>query len=150
MLRTSFRKLLARDALRGSPLATPRVSGEHSQALLLVVNDELICELLAAILEQRGYSVLTAVDRVQALRQLRHEPVHLVLIDLDLPMLGGRELTAAVREQWPFMPVLWLSGAEPGSIEPGVAWLPKPFTFAGLLEAVGMLLAERQPAAAGA
>lgn len=87
---------------RGDMLtAIPRVPADAAapeQACILVVDDALtVRELQRAILQRAGYRVLTAGDGVEALEMLGEHRVDLVLTDIEMPRLGGFELTEAIR-----------------------------------------------------
>jgi CheY-like chemotaxis protein len=88
-----------------TPPAPPGV-----KRLLLVDDSALLRGLLAAELEQHGYSVLQADDAPAALALLRREPVDLLISDLAMPGPSGLELTRDARALWPAMPMLLLTG----------------------------------------
>jgi two-component system chemotaxis sensor kinase CheA len=78
------------------PAAAPRPRAQS----VLVVDDALaVRELQRAILERAGYEVRTANDGVEALALLAERPSDLVVTDLEMPRLGGFELTEAIRAQ---------------------------------------------------
>ena len=78
----------------------PAATAGRSRAKLLVVDDAMtVRELQRSILERAGYEVLTAVDGVDALARLAEGPVDLVLTDVEMPRMGGFELTEAIRAQ---------------------------------------------------
>jgi two-component system, cell cycle sensor histidine kinase and response regulator CckA len=80
---------------------------------VLVVEDEAVLRSLAGrILEAAGYRVLHAPNGAAALGFLERHPgeVDLVLSDVVMPRLTGHELAATVRERWPGLPVLLMSG----------------------------------------
>jgi two-component system chemotaxis sensor kinase CheA len=88
----------ARQAIRGgTPPAAPR-QHEGTRRRILVVDDALtVRELQRSILERAGFDVRVAVDGRQALSKLAEEPSDLVLTDVEMPIMDGFELTAAIR-----------------------------------------------------
>ena len=85
------------------------------------------------MLERIGYSVLEARHGEDALRIWtdRGNSIDLLLTDLRMPAMGGRELIAALRDKKPTLPAVLMSGYCPDSIdglEADVAFLQKPFT----------------------
>ena len=105
-------------------------------ARILVVDDEpTIRELLTTRLRLAGHEVRSAGSGVEALELLAPDPSwpDLLVTDLSMPIMDGAELAAAVRDQRPEIPVLFVSGLAEFSFElqgidpDGVAVLPKPF-----------------------
>jgi len=101
-----------------------------SRGRLLIVDDEpSIREFISVIMESEGYDVLTAQDGFDALNRLV-EPLPTVIIsDLNMPRMSGFEFLAVVRQKFPNLPVLAISGEFQGNELPtGVladAYLPK-------------------------
>jgi DNA-binding response OmpR family regulator len=105
---------------------------------VIVVDDEPMVRALARrALEAYGYTVLEAEDGGEALRVLRTEEgagVALVLADLVMPVMGGRELGIRLRESHPGLPILFMSAhtgdelARRRLLAPGIWLLQKPFT----------------------
>lgn len=77
--------------------------------ILLVDDDDSIIRLLQRILEQAGYSVLTAQDGEQAVKLL-YPGISLVVADINMPNMDGLELLKVLRAQEPNVPFLLLSG----------------------------------------
>ncbi|MDD0844953.1 response regulator [Pseudomonas sp. Gutcm_11s] len=83
----------------------------HRKSVLLVEDDDVVRFLTVEILEEFGYRVQALGDAVSALELLRSgEPCDLLMSDVGLPGLGGRELVVAARELRPTLPVLFASG----------------------------------------
>lgn len=111
--------------------------------VLLVEDDDIVRMLTAEILEEFGYSVEACSDASSALAFLRQgETVDLLMSDVGLPDLDGRELVQAAREIRPDLPVLFASGYdEQGMLDEvrqrhpqaGTESIVKPFDL-GLLE----------------
>jgi two-component system cell cycle sensor histidine kinase/response regulator CckA len=116
---------------------------------LLVVEDELqVRELTRDILLGQGYQVLTAGDGVEALRVAEaHEgPIHLLVTDVVLPRMSGKELADRLRTARPEVRVLYTSGytddaiVHHGVLAAGVHFLSKPFEIESLARKVRELL----------
>jgi two-component system, cell cycle sensor histidine kinase and response regulator CckA len=113
---------------------------QGSATILLVEDEELVREIAHASLIQHGYSVLTAENGAEALTLLMtHDgPVHLLLTDVIMPGINGKELFTRACEKRPSLKVLYMSGytgnviAQHGVLDDGVQFIQKPFTFHGL------------------
>ncbi len=83
----------------------------NDRRTILVVDDEPgILEALRRTLKVDGYRVLTASGGKEALAILEHEPVHILISDIEMPEMKGLELLARVREQWPEVVRIVLTG----------------------------------------
>jgi PAS domain S-box-containing protein len=127
------------------PRAPDQAAGGTGQRILLVDDVALVRALLRDQLVQAGYQVVTAGDGVEALALLRAQSVDAVLSDVVMPKLGGVELVHALREQYPNLPCMLMSGYSSASIStPGreltVPLLRKPFTAQQLRLALSQLL----------
>lgn len=70
-----------------------------SSPLVLVVDDEIhMCHVLRRILEKEGYKVITAPDGEKALRLTKEKKPDVILLDLMMPGINGREVCQRVRE----------------------------------------------------
>jgi two-component system cell cycle sensor histidine kinase/response regulator CckA len=114
-------------------------------ATVLVVDDELsVLGLLAVLLKTTGYRVLASHDPGQALELCKHypEPIHLLITDVLMPYMNGRELASQALVLRKDMRVIFISGYEHGVLTQGVgiqddmAFLQKPFKPAALLQEV--------------
>ncbi len=116
----------------------------HGTASILVVDDEaLILTMAEMILTEYGYRVLTAGSGQKALALLSREDtqVDLVITDLVMPAMSGRELAERVRELMPEAKILCMSGyVMPADRQTGTAYLQKPFTSRELLAKAKQLL----------
>jgi len=117
--------------------------------LILLVDDETsVCEMGAKILTQHGYRAIAASNGSEAITAfgLHASEVRLLLTDLDMPSLGGRELSIALRRLRPDLPVIVMSGGitqtDPRYDEYATAYIPKPFTVESLLSIVRQTLDE--------
>jgi PAS domain S-box-containing protein len=116
---------------------------------VLVVEDEMAMRAVTErIFARNGYHVLTASGGADALALIaRHEgPIHLLVTDVVMPRMLGKELAERVRELVPDIEVLFMSGyaqpvlASQGRLEPGVALVDKPFSEAALMAKAGRVL----------
>jgi CheY-like chemotaxis protein len=127
--------------------AAPPVDPRRHGTILVAEDDPAVREVMRLMLESAGYRVVIAVDGAEALElvRARMHSLDLVISDVVMPRLGGRELSRALREERPELPLLLVSGyADPdaGKREPiGEALLSKPFSRADLLARVRLLLA---------
>jgi hypothetical protein len=153
-LGSSFRILLpaaegAAD-LRAAPAAPEEADAlEQGHETILFVEDETVVRhLVAEILESNGYSVLQAADGPSALELLRRhsDPVELLVTDVVMPGMSGPEVAKAVISMRPGTHVLYISGytdqaiGHHGVLEPGIAFLQKPFSADELARKVRAIL----------
>ncbi len=117
--------------------------------VILVVEDEAAVRALTSrLLRDRGYRVLEAADGLEALRlcEKRGSPVALVVTDVVMPHMSGRELAEKLRRLWPRVPILFLSGYTNDVIlrqsirQESAVLLTKPFSAESLLNKVRELL----------
>ncbi|HTZ84968.1 MAG TPA: ATP-binding protein [Candidatus Acidoferrales bacterium] len=131
-----------------------------SETILLVEDDEALRELTSKCLVPSGYEVLKTSDGESAIRIASEfdGPIHLLLTDVVMPGLNGRELAETLRTLRPETKALYMSGytadlvAARGVLESNVVLLEKPFTQEELLRKVRSVLdsgAETRTAAAG-
>jgi CheY-like chemotaxis protein len=121
------------------------------ETILLVEDEEGVRKLIREVLSRRGYLILEAADTDDALRLARdHEGViDLLLTDVVMPHLGGRELAERVVGLRPGIRVLYVSGytgnvvMKHGIPDDGSSLLPKPFTPRALTERVREVLEAR-------
>jgi two-component system, cell cycle sensor histidine kinase and response regulator CckA len=125
------------------PGRDPRIH-DLSGRVLVVEDDPDVRAVAHKILARSGLKVRVAEDAETGIRILEEEGgIDLVLTDLVLPRMKGRELVDRIRDRWPALPIIVMSGYAEGS--PGsrqdlpseVAFIPKPFTPEALLREVG-------------
>jgi CheY-like chemotaxis protein len=124
------------------------------ETILLAEDEAEVRELAAEILQQAGYTVLQAEHGPAALRvSLRHEaPIQLLLTDVVMPGMNGRDLANRLRQVRPGLQILYMSGytdevlGRHGVVDSSIAFLQKPFTADTLLQAVRGALEPFPPA----
>ena len=124
------------------------VSPRGTETILLVEDVEALREIVRRVLVEHGYSVLDAVDAPAALlRSEKHRAkIHLLLTDVVLPGVSGRELASRLKAMRPDMKVLFTSGytddamMRRGVAERGIAFMQKPFTPDTLIRRVRQVL----------
>jgi PAS domain S-box-containing protein len=107
-----------------------------SETLLLVEDEDAVRRITRISLQTRGFTVLEASDGVAALKvsETYHGEIHLLISDVVMPDMGGRQLADAIRQQRPDLRVLFMSGYTDdavlmhGVIESTDAFIQKPFT----------------------
>jgi PAS domain S-box-containing protein len=133
--------------LRGDA-GIPDAAPHGSETVLLVEDEPEVRGLARDILHQQGYTVLEAADGGEALRIGREHggPIHLLVTDVVMPQMGGRELADHLKAGRRETKVLYVSGYTDDAIlhqgvsETGTAFLPKPFTAAELAHKVREVL----------
>jgi CheY-like chemotaxis protein len=118
------------------------------ETILVVDDEEAVRSSTRRALERAGYDVISATDGSDALRLFTEHDggIHMVITDVVMPGLGGRELVGRLKIMKPNLPVLFVSGyteegvRRQGVLEPGAAYLEKPFTPERLLRRVREVL----------
>ncbi|HWW09225.1 MAG TPA: PAS domain S-box protein [Candidatus Acidoferrales bacterium] len=127
------------------PDATRPSNGHHGGETILVVEDEaLVLDVASRILTQHGYRVLAARNGAEALELIESHrgPIQLLLTDVVMPGLTGKDVAERVSTVRPEIRVLYMSGysesviTSQGVIEKGVRLVSKPFRAPDLLEHV--------------
>jgi CheY-like chemotaxis protein len=109
---------------------------------VVVDDDRLVLVNTAAMLEDSGHTVLEASSGAQALELIRKSPhVDLVITDQAMPKMPGIQLAAAIKIEWPDIPILLVSGfAElPATDVLKIPKLAKPYSLTDLHRAVAAL-----------
>ncbi len=153
---TTFKIYLPRveeqaEAPEPAPDRTDRIEG--SETILLVEDDEAVRTLVREILERNGYTVLAAGGGEEALRASgRHEgKIHLMLCDVVMPGMSGVQLSRRITSSRPDMKVLYMSGytdnaiLHHGVLDPGTAFIEKPFSPDALARKVRAVLDDNRP-----
>jgi signal transduction histidine kinase len=119
-----------------------------TETLLLVEDEAAVRSSARRLLERHGYTVIEARHGVDALRIIEagDRPVDLVITDLVMPEMGGRELVERLRTRHPGVKVLFMSGyseravTADGVMPPGTGFVEKPFTIEQLTRRTRELL----------
>jgi CheY-like chemotaxis protein len=119
-----------------------------SETVLVVEDAEDLREVVERILSRNGYHVIVAANGVLALDAASEHgrKIDLLLTDVVMPLMQGKELADRMKQRYPTLKVLFMSGyAEPmlgdaGTLEPGVVLMEKPFTEPVLLARVREVL----------
>jgi PAS domain S-box-containing protein len=118
---------------------------EHKGETILVVEDEkIVRDLTCEVLQRHGYKVLTAANCDQAIDIAdRYDgDIHMLVTDVVMPRLNGRELFDHLLKDRPRLAVLYMSGytdnviAHHGILDDGTAFIQKPFSIRGLADKV--------------
>ena len=136
---TSFKVYLPRVDEPAEPAAAATATAEPrggTETVLVVEDAASVRMVTRQVLERFGYVVLEAPNGETALRLAakHHGPIHLLLTDVVMPGLSGRQLAEQLAELRPDMKVLYASGyadhaiVHHGILESGIAYLQKPFT----------------------
>jgi signal transduction histidine kinase len=138
-LGTTFKIYLPRieegtESLRPAAVSTKPLGG--SETILLVEDEEMVRKLACTVLEKNGYRVLEAPNGEEALRIAQEhsaKQIHLMITDVVMPRMSGRELADCLESVRPEMKVLYMSGytddaiIHHGVLDPGIAYIQKPF-----------------------
>ncbi len=156
---TTMRVYLPRVDAPADPIEHPRDAAPEtlrgSETILVVEDEAPVRAVTRQLLERNGYTVLEAPDGAAALALVdgaaggRH--IDLLLTDVIMPGMSGRELAAQLNARRPNVRVLFMSGytddavVRHGMLEPGLAYLEKPFRPTALLRKVRGVLRETDP-----
>jgi len=121
---------------------------KRSASILVVEDDNLLRPMMVRVLRRNGYTTLEARNSTEAEeRAFAHgKAVDLLLVDVGLPVVGGPEVVERLRQHWPAVKVLFISGFGPKTlaergVRPGPGLLEKPFAPLTLLERIEAILA---------
>jgi PAS domain S-box-containing protein len=126
----------------------PAAAASGNETVLVVEDQDDVREFVREILGGYGYRVLEACDPAEALliADRLAEPLHLLLADVVMPQMNGRELADRLTSLRPELKVLYMSGyaetaiVHHGRLDPGTVFIQKPFTPAALAGKVRALL----------
>jgi nitrogen-specific signal transduction histidine kinase len=148
---STFKVYLPRAGGAPEPLPAPVSAAETlrgTETVLVVEDQPEVRKLTLAMLESQGYRLLEAASGSEALSLCERypEPIHLLITDVVMPGMTGRELAMRLLALRPSLKTLYTSGytantiAHEGVLDPGVAYLPKPFSPAQLAAKVREVL----------
>ena len=136
----------AEDSVAGEADTPKAVSGE---TILVVEDEQAVRELTVGMLQRMGYKILTAATGAEAVKASKAHPgpIALLLTDVVMPGMSGRQLADSLVAARPAMKVLYFSGytedtvVHHGVLDPGVDFLPKPFNREALAKKIREVLA---------
>jgi DNA-binding response OmpR family regulator len=149
---TSFRVYLPR--IDGRPLPERKEAGAStetgSETILLVEDQPAVRSFTSAALQRYGYRVIEACGGEEAITVAEGHPgrIHLLLTDVVVPGMNGKELSERLKALRPDMKVLFTSGytadviAHRGVLDHGLSFLHKPYSLDELAAKVRQLLGE--------
>jgi two-component system cell cycle sensor histidine kinase/response regulator CckA len=145
---TTVRVYLPRTEAADGPVAGPEPAPAAHETVLLVEDDDGVRLVTSALLKSLGYRVVEAAGGMDALRVCREHagPIHLLLTDVVMPVMNGREVANRVREILPGVKTLFMSGYTDDSIlrhgvlDDAVAFLQKPLSHEALRRKVREVL----------
>jgi len=119
-------------------------SAKGNQTILLVEDEPMILEIATTMLNRHGYTVLAAATPGEASRLAREHigKIHLLMTDVVMPEMNGRELANTLLSLFPDLKCLFMSGytanviAHHGVLEEGVNFIQKPFSMNDLIQSV--------------
>jgi two-component system, cell cycle sensor histidine kinase and response regulator CckA len=131
-------------ALEKRPASVPR----GTETILLVEDDAQLRALTSSVLIHCGYKVLSAAGTEEGLALCRKNycDIHLLVTDVIMPGMNGRQLAEQVKQISPSTRILYVSGytsnaiVHYGVLDPGLRFLPKPFSLAALVAKVREVL----------
>jgi CheY-like chemotaxis protein len=131
-----------------TPPVSPLPTRRGTETVLLVEDEDGVRALVRQVLHKHGYNVLEARNGGEALLMCeRHQgDIDMLLTDVVLEQMGGRELAERLLKVRPEMKVLYVSGyaddaiVHHGVLKPGMAFLQKPFTTEALARKVRFVL----------
>jgi two-component system, cell cycle sensor histidine kinase and response regulator CckA len=122
-----------------------------TETILVIEDEEIVRSLATRSLRDHGYTVVEATNGAEALRYIQQHPdtIDLVICDVVMPEMGGRELGRNIGLFDPDLPILYISGytgddvVQRGLLDPGAPFQQKPFTPAVLAARVRNMLDQR-------
>jgi CheY-like chemotaxis protein len=143
---TTFEIYLPRYAadVAGAAADVPRAPRGGTETVLLVEDEPALLDLGKAMLARLGYTVLAAGTPAEALRLAEDHrgPIHLLVTDVVMPQMNGRNLAARIMVLKPGLKCIYMSGytadviGQHGIVEDGVFFVQKPFTVQTLADRV--------------
>ena len=140
-----------------APVLEPQAT-RGSETILVIEDEEVVRNLAMRGLRDHGYAVVEATDGADALRFVQQHPatVDLVVCDVVMPEMGGREFGQHLALFDPDLPILYMSGytgddvVQRGLLDPGAPFQQKPFTPGALASKVRTMLDQRSQRRAAA
>jgi len=131
----------------------PKTVQRGTETILLVEDDPQLRQLSSSVLSHCGYKVLTASGPEEgvAICKENHRDIRLLVTDVVMPRMNGRQLAEQIAQVSPNVKVLYISGytsnaiVHYGVLDPGLWFLPKPFTLSALVAKVREVLDAKGP-----
>ena len=119
-----------------------------TETVLVVEDDPSVLEMTTAALERQGYHILFTSKAAEALSlAITHAaPIHLLLTDVIMPEMNGKDLYLEISDRFPDMKVIYMSGytnnviAHHGILDQGINFIQKPFSVKNLISKVRQVL----------
>ncbi len=117
------------------------------QTILIVEDEPSLRALLADYVRERGYRVLEADSATEAIEMVRNEKLNLLVTDIVMPGGSGQDLASTMSLSHPGLGIIFMSGyadnvaLQEAASQPGVFFVPKPFTLKHMLEKIREALA---------
>jgi CheY-like chemotaxis protein len=152
---TTFSVCLPRcdEALSSPPASAPTAPDEGTETILLVEDDPTVRSIVSMMLETRGYKIIGAADGTEAIATFaaRERPIELIVSDLMMHGLDGRQTIDRIRGLEPTTKVLYMSGysddaiIRSGGLTRGTGFIQKPFSGDTLAAHVRQILDGEAP-----
>ena len=151
---STYRSVRSKPKVASDPRPRQPASCGGTETILLVDPDPTVRSLVSKLLAARGYAILGVADGEEAIERFgaQERTIHLVISDLMMPGLDGRETVERIRSIEPATKALYMSGytndaiiQNGGELQPGTSFIQKPFSGDQLASSVRELL-DRTPA----
>lgn len=136
-----------------APVTATKLDKRVGGTILVVEDEPTVLSMLGSVLEEAGYQVRTAANSIEAQAQINTEgTIDLLLTDVGLPGLNGRQLADIARGTWPQLPVLFMTGyaelaTASGYMASGMDLIAKPFSLDEMLVRIQQMLQGGSPGA---
>ena len=139
---------MVEDLVRDAEEEAPPASAGGSETILIAEDEPEVLNLAVTLLEDKGYTLLTAVDGEEAIEVFNQEGdgIDLIILDVVMPKLGGHQVLEIVRKTKPSLPVLLTTGYSPGKFQMGdysanrTKMIQKPYGSSQLFQSVRELI----------
>ncbi|MFC1552790.1 PAS domain S-box protein [Candidatus Latescibacterota bacterium] len=120
-----------------------------TETILIAEDEPSLRKIAASVLRKKGYTVLEASDGSEALgiaKEYSPKDIHLVVTDIVMPHMGGKELSERIVDYYPEIKILYMSGytdksiVHQGVLKPGIKFLQKPFSPRKIVQKVWQIL----------